>query len=836
MVAYTRAATASNAERSAARGLWYHGLPMTSQLPVLAHADAIRAAVRDHRRLLLSAPPGTGKSTQVPQILLPEHGTAVILQPRRIAARSLASRVAAERGEAVGATVGFQVRFERARQESTRLLFATYGVFWQQVLQDPQLAGVSLVILDEFHERTLEADACLAWLRRLQLGARPDLALVVMSATLEGGALRSLLGDPPFLEIDARPHPVTIDYQSPQPQEPLWGQAARGFRHMMASGHEGSVLVFMPGIGEIRRTVEALEPACRQHGYTVLELSGAQTPEAQQRALSLPAEEPCVIVATNVAETSLTIPGVTAVLDSGLSRQAAYDSERDLDTLHLGLISRQSATQRAGRAGRLGPGRCLRLWAKGMESSMPEAFAPEIERLDLSRLALACAALPEAPQWLTPPPEDRWQRAQERLIELGAVTEAHRLTPLGRRILRYPLPPALARVLLAAQDAGQATLCAAMIALLEVADRRRLADDGDLYRLGLDLIRGQGRRFDREVTETYRQLLRLARPRDDDAARAEAVYPLDSPEETARRRAVTECWLSAFSRRLASRQEKAYQLADGRKGLVTAGQPAASLLLALELHEVGGANQSRQVSIPLYLPCDPEWLAAEGEAVTVCNWDAAKSRVIQERHWRVAGLTVRREALPPALWDWDRAEALLVEKVLSGEGKLEAFDESVEQLVRRISLAAEAWPEAGIPRLDSEDWRLLYHELCRGRTGLADIAPTDLISLLQEYVGWEAMGRIEREAPRTFKLPSGRNARITYFDGAPPELSARLGDMLGMQGTLRLYEGRVQVLFDILAPNFRTVQKTFDLTSFWQNTYPEVKKELKRRYPKHPWP
>ncbi len=808
---------------------------MTSSLPVLAHADAIRAAVRDHRRLILSAPPGTGKSTQVPQILMPADGTAVVLQPRRIAARSLATRVAAECGEPVGQTVGFQVRFERARQDSTKLLFATYGVFWQQLLQDPTLPGVSLVILDEFHERTLEADACLAWLRRLQLGARPDLALVVMSATLEGEALSGLLEAPPFLEIDARPHPVGIDYQAPQPQEPVWQQAARAFRHLTATGDEGSVLVFMPGVGEIRRTADALEPACRQRGYTILELSGAQSPEAQQRALSLPSEAPCVIVSTNVAETSLTIPGVTAVIDSGLLRQAAYDSERDLDTLHLGLISRQSATQRAGRAGRLGPGRCVRLWARSLESSMPEAFAPEIERLDLGRLALACAALPEPPVWLTPPPGDRWQRAQDRLLGLGAVTPEQRLTPLGRKILRLPLPPALARVLLAAQEAGHATLCAAMIALMEAADRRSLADDGDLYRLGLDLVR-QGRRFDREVVETYRQLLRLAKPDAADEARAEAVHPLDSPDELARRRAVTSCWLQAFAHRLAFRQDKAYQLSDGRKGLVSAGQPGGSLLLALELHEVGGANQNRQVSIPIYLPCEPDWVPGEGEPVTVCTWEAAKGRVVQERHWRLGGLTLRREVLPPAEWEWDQAEALMVEKLLSGEARLDAFDESVEQLVRRIELAAKAWPEAGLPRLDDEDWRLLYHELCRGRTGLGDIAPTDLVNLLHEYVGWEAMGRLDREAPRTFKLPSGRNARITYLEGAPPELSARLGDMIGLTGTMHLYEGRVQVLFDILAPNFRTVQKTFDMTSFWQNTYPEVKKELKRRYPKHPWP
>lgn len=812
-------------------------MPTTPQLPILAHADAIRAAIRDHGRLILSAPPGTGKSTQAPQILLPETGTAIVLQPRRIAARNLAMRVAAERGQAVGETVGYQVRFEKARKDTTRLLFMTYGVFWQQLLQDPTLAGTSLVILDEFHERTLEADACLAWLRRLQRSTRADLSLVVMSATLEGDALSRFLDHPPFIEIDAKPHPVDVSYQPPQPQEPVWGQAVRGFRHLLASGLDGSVLVFMPGVREIRRTAEALEPVCRSAGFRVLELSGAESPEAQQRALSAPATEPCVIVATNIAETSLTIPGVTAVIDSGQSRQAAYDHERDLDTLHLGWISRHSATQRAGRAGRLGPGRCLRLWAKSMESSMPEAFAPEIERLDLNRLALSCAALPGAPHWLSPPPSDRWDRAEARLRTLKALEPGGGITPLGRKLLRYPIPPSLARVLLASQEAGYASLTAAMIALIEGADRRSLSDEGDLYLLGLALAREpQGRQWGREVLDTYRQLRQLVKPGEADEGASTAAHPFDSKAERERRRAVTRCWLAAFPDRLAFQQDKAFQLADGRKGMVSAGEPKAPLLLALELHEVGGGQQSRRVSIPLYLPCEADWVEGDGEASIVCHWDPPRQRVLQERHWLLGGLTLRKEALPPDEWDRERGEALIVEKLMNGEAKLGQLDEDVEQLILRIRLASKTWPDASLPSLDDEDWQLLYHELVQGKSSPQDVSKESIIELLREYVGWEAMFRIDREAPRTFKLPAGRNARITYFEDAPPELSARLGDMLGLQGTMRLYEGRVQVLFDILAPNYRTVQKTFDMSGFWANTYPEVKKELKRRYPKHPWP
>lgn len=800
-------------------------------LPVTAHADAIRAALADHGRLVLAAPPGTGKSTQVPQILLPSQGQALVLQPRRIAARNLAARVAAERGEAVGQTIGYQVRFEQAITAATRVRFQTYGVAWQQLLREPTLPGVSLVVLDEFHERALEADAILAWVRHLRAGPRPDLGLVVMSATLETDALRAYLDDPPFLTIDARPYPVVIDHVPPRPGEPAWDAAARGFRHLLATGQTGSVLVFMAGVGEIKRAATALDAPARAHGYEVLELHGGQPPEAQQRALARPGEVPCVVIATNVAETSLTIPGVTAVIDAGLARVAAYDAERDLDTLHLGWIARQNMIQRAGRAGRLGPGRCVRLWGAGLETSLPEALPPEIARLDLTRLALDVAALTGGAEltWLTPPPAERWALAGARLRGLGAVDEAGRATKLGHALAAYPLSPLLAAVLHEARAVGQATLAAAMIAVLEGALHRDVADEGDLYLLGLDLA--QGGRRQREVAETYKQLLRLARPSGPDRAAAEAPLPVGSPAEAARRAAVTQAWLAAWSHRLASRVDKAFVLADGRKALAVAGAPP--MLLALRLHEVAGAGK-RETTIPLWLPVASSGEA--GEAKLVVAWDAAKQRVVQERHWVAGGLVVKKELLQPAQWDRDAAEALIAAKLLSGEARLDARDEDVDQLVARIRQGGLAWPELGLPVLDEGDWELLYHELARGKSGPDAITKAELVETLRAYVGWAAMDRLDRGAPRTLKLPGGRAGKITYVEDGPPELSARLGDLVGLTGTLAVFEGRVPVLFDILAPNYRTVQKTFDLTGFWANTYPEVKKELKRRYPRHPWP
>ena len=854
-------------------------------LPILAHREEITAALDAGNTLVLSAPPGTGKSTQVPRFLLGRPGRILVLQPRRIAARNLALRVAEEMGEAVGGTVGYQVRFEGKSGESTRILYQTYGVFFQQLLGDPLLMGtgagsavgsgnpVGTIVLDEFHERALEADASLAWVRRLQAGERPDLRLVVMSATLELEGLRNYLTPAPVLEISARAYPVDIQHQPPTGHEPLGAQAARALKRLWNQGLSGSVLVFMPGQGEIRRTVEALDPLCRQQGLKLYELHGGMDMEAQQRALRGPSQGPCVIVSTNVAETSLTIPGITAVIDSGLARIAAYNPQRDMNTLYLGSISRQSALQRAGRAGRTAPGTCVRLWAQDRERAMPEALDPEILRVEPTAMALslhdlraraeisgigsgpaAGSAVPYQERylidWLTPPSPALWEKAERALERIGAVEalpgspgtapplaspRGLRITETGRALARLPAHPVLGRVLLDAGRAGVGPVAAAMVAVLESRQRQAKGPSIDLFAQGLDLAREpEARHWDRETREAFRQLLRLlGKPRGG-----------MSGEESALRETVTRCWLLPFQDRIAVRQEKtqSFLLADGRKGVVEAGQVPGEVrvILALELHETGGSNQSRQVGIPVVLPCEPAWVerAFPGECrwVRVGEWDESRGRAVDEEQLRFRGLALDRRPLAQGAADSGETERLLVEKLSSGEAALPGFDDEARQLVYRIQLAARIFPDYGLPKLDAEDWHLIYHEICHGKASLRDLEDISVVRALRDYLGPALMALVDRIAPVSMKLSGPRAGRLTYFESSPPELSARLGDFIGMHGRTTILEGRVEVVYDILAPNYRTVQKTSDLTGFWKNTYPEVKKELKRRYPKHPWP
>jgi ATP-dependent helicase HrpB len=849
-------------------------------LPILAHAESIRRSLAESGALVLCAPPGTGKSTQVPRLLLDRPGKILVLQPRRIAARNLALRVAEEMGEAVGGTVGYQVRFEGKSRESTRILFQTYGVFFQQLLGDPLLTGIGTVILDEFHERTLEADATLAWLKRVREGARPDLALVIMSATLELEGLRGYLqarprggeeptAEPtaaPILEVEAQTFPVEISYQPPMAHEPLPAQASRALRRLLAQGLPGSVLVFMPGQGEIRRTAEELDPICRKHGISVHELHGSMDADAQQRTLRAPQNGTCVIVSTNVAETSLTIPGITAVIDTGLARIASYSAARDMNTLYLGSISLQNARQRAGRAGRTAPGVCVRLWSQDRERAMPKALDPEVLRVEPTSLMLSlhalCARAARYGQgslrsgrylvpWLTQPAPSLWEKAEASLLRIGAVTGAEAaITETGQALSRFPVHPVMARVLLDADRSGSSSsrargagaVAAGMIAILE-SQNRKAKGPADLYAQGRDLAADpDARYYDRDTRESFRQILRLlARgERKEDVRIPSSADPVADREL---REAVTACWLAPFQDRLAVRVEKtqSFLLADGRRGAAETGAlpPDVRLILALELHETGGSNQSRQVGIPTLLPVEPAWVekAFPGECkwTKVGGWDEARAKVVQEEQLLFRGLVIDRRPLTGAM-DAEETERLLVEKIMAGEIVLPRFDDEAWQLVHRIRLVAKVFPDYGLPKLDEDDFRLVYHEICHGKTSVQQLENASVTRALRDYLGEALMSFVERAAPVTLKLPGPKPGKLTYFEASPPELSARLGDFLGLEGKTFILDGKVEVVYDILAPNYRTVQKTGDLTSFWKNTYPEVKKELKRRYPKHPWP
>ena len=821
-------------------------------LPVLAARERIEAAIAASGSLILSAPPGTGKSTQVPRFLidpkLNQPGQVLVLQPRRIAARALAARMADEIGEPLGKTVGYQVRFENVSGPETRLLFQTYGTFRQRILRDPDLSGVQAVVLDEFHERAWEADLALLWCRELRRQRRPDLRLVVMSATLDADGLATYLPDAAQVSVEGRAFPVEIRHQPARQNEFLPQQVLRALKSLGHAGWSGSALVFLPGAGEIRQAMDQLGAYCRKAGFRLCELHGSLPLNAQQDAIRAPLRGPSILLTTNVAETSLTVPGVTAVIDAGLHRVASYDPERDLNTLYLQSVSMANAIQRAGRAGRVAPGVCVRLWDSDREKHMAKNLEPEVKRVELSEAALALhslgqtvgAALNPAPTvWPTPPDPSLWKRAEEKLERVAALHHG-KITSLGKSLLHWPAPPTLARVLHDAAQSADSALqkqAAAMAACLS-AGKSSGAGKGisDLFILAENLVEDE-KKSDRELVGAYRQFLGNMKipppPRGH-----HAVPPDGGNTGSFLRQKATQLFLPVYIDRLAARSEggQSFVVADGRRGVATASSET-KLLLALEIHESGGKDRMRQTTLPLFLPVEPAWVesAFPGECVWEAaeEFDAKKGKVIHEDRLSFRGLVLdRREKTAAKNSD---AGDLLVEQILRGEIQL-PLDEEAQQWVYRIQLAHRIAPESGIPALDEDDWKLIYHDICEGKKSVKQLEDVSISAALRDYLGYAMTSFLEREVPTKVKLPGKRDGKITYFEKSPPELSGRLGDFIGMEGRFKILMKRVDVTFDILAPNYRTVQKTSDLTSFWQNSYPEVKKELERKYPRHPWP
>lgn len=804
---------------------------MSAALPISAFREKIVAELLRAGSLILTAPTGSGKSTQTPQFLLGKvPGRILVLEPRRLSARSLAGRVAVETSSALGKTAGYQVRFDSRCGPETAVVFQTYGVFIAQMLKDPNLSGVGAVLLDEFHERTLECDLALAWLKTLRKSRRPDLKLAVMSATLEAEALARYLPEAARIDVPGRLFTVDIRHHPLASREGPAEGALAALKELAKEGLDGSVLIFMPGLREIRRGLAVLTPYCREQGLELHGLHGGMDLAEQQSVLDKPPRRR-VIIATNVAETGLTIPQVTAVIDSGLHRVAAYDSARGINTLYLSRISRSNALQRSGRAGRTAPGRCVRLWSKGDEAGMAPSLKPEILRLELSSLRLQAGSLPETVDWATAPHEGAWESAGRSLASLGALDEKGHITAHGRALLRYPAPPRVASVLEASRAQGRKAYerACAMAAVFESASDRRPDKAGNLAELGSDIMSGSRDEVSWEASEIFRQFKRL--------------YQDPGTSETGTRESLSRAWLDAFSDRLAAREGEGafYRLGDGRGALLPVEKNAPPLILALDIRERAGGGQARQVGVNLFLPFEVDAVvrAFPSECVwgTAAEFDERRGRVIKEERLTFRGLILDRREVTASRKDDKRLAAdLWAEKFASGELLHPGLDEKVKQLVVRVGLARRLYPDMGYPELGTDDWRLIYGEVCAGKNSLKDIERVNLLPHIESYLGRGLADFLDRSLPTSKKLPSGKAGRFTYHESQPAELSARLGDFVKMTGTLSLCEGRLAVAFDVLAPNYRTVQKTRDLGSFWANTYPTVKKELQRRYPRHPWP
>lgn len=807
---------------------------MRPPLPIDAVLPDLLAALRERPSAVLIAPTGAGKTTRVPPALLDQvEGRIVMLEPRRIAARAAARRMADEGGWRVGEEVGYQVRFDRKAGPATRILVVTEGILVQMLQADPFLEGVGAVTFDEIHERSLHTDLSLAMARRVQREVRPDLKILAMSATIDPGPIAAYL-DAPVIESEGRLHPVEIRYLDRE--TPI----ATAVRRALADT-DGDVLVFLPGVGEIDRAAQALSG---DRDLAVLPLYGDLPAERQDEVLR-PLDRRKVVLATNVAETSVTVEGVTAVVDSGLVRRMRYDPSTGLDRLELGKISRASADQRAGRAGRQRPGLCLRLWPSWEHPTLPEREIPEIRRVDLAAPALQLLAWGESDLtafgWLEPPDPAALASALHLLRRLDA-TDDQGVTATGRLLARMPVHPRLGRLLLEGHRLGHPKEAALLAALLSERDpfprsprgtRPRRASRSDLLDR-LDALEAFERRDwseDRLNAGAARFVLK-ARDQLNDMARRE-LGPASSKEP--RDESLLKSLLAAYPDRLAKRREprSARALMIGGRGVRLAEESAVldpDLFLCIDLDDRTGEALVRLAS-----EVRPEWLPADRLATTVdLVFDEEKERVIAWKRTRYDDLILTETEAPAS---GEKAELILADAASTRLDRALPLDDSeVANFLARVRSLRNWMPELSLPAFDDDQLRELLPALTAGRKSFVELRKAPLLGILQGALTHQQLQAVEKEAPERLEVPSGSHIRLAYEPGRPPVLAARIQELLGLAETPRIAGGRVAVLLHLLAPNHRPQQVTHDLRSFWENTYPQVRKELAGRYPKHAWP
>ena len=854
----------------------------TATLPIEQIRGDFISALQKGSPIIITAPTGSGKSTRVAQWMMDcphtANGLIVVLQPRRLAARLLARRIAQERGTILGGEVGYQIRHDAARGSDTKLLFVTEGVLLRQMLSDPILSGVSAIVFDEFHERHLHTDIMLALANDLRRKGK-SLRIVIMSATLELKQLQNYLPEAVVLQADGRNHPVACEFmQRPAPAgEALWDLVARELEkhHPTCSGH---TLVFLPGAYEINRTLETVRASPAGRGCLLLPLHGELAQEAQEMAL-----QPCstrkIILTTNVAETSLTVEGVDLVIDSGLARIARYDPHRGLDTLWVEKISRAAAEQRAGRAGRTRPGRCVRLWTRADHDARPAAETPEVLRVDLAETLLALKAL-DYPHWrhfpwFEPPEEFAATRAEGLLRQLGAIDSNDALTTTGRCLLEFPAHPRLARLIIEGNRRsclGQCILACALLQTrpvfvrargLEVAEARDemlgKAAESDFFALFRAVEYAQRKSFHPEAcaklginANSVREVLRAY-----EQIKAVALSSGFAVDTTAPRdqEPFMKCLLGAFPDRIARRLDAGTLRArtvEGVTGVIDADSVVknSDFFLACEIREIGQSRPAqkpamrtayvsqRQVRFSLNSAVRKEWLEEMfPEALKterICRWDEAQRRLVVKTVTIFQGLVIcEEEAGQPGLQE--SAEALAA-RVIDGTLALKHWDHRVENLLARLAWCAGRFPYLGLPVWDESQKRLVLEQLFFGCHSYKDVKEIDPLPVVLDWLGPHHLESVDKFAPSHALLPSGRRVRINYREDGVPVISARLQEFIGCEDTPVIGAAQVPCLIELLAPNMRPVQTTADLRGFWRNTYPAIRSELSRRYPKHAWP
>ena len=860
-----------------------------ASLPASLIADDVNSALQTHHSLVITAPPGAGKSTLLPLTILSSLGEGekiLMLEPRRLAARQIAERMAQILGETVDETVGYRVRFESKVSKRTRIEVLTEGILTRMLVDDATLDGVSIVIFDEFHERSINSDLALALTRQAQEIIRPDLKIVIMSATIDACGICAAL-KAPLIESEGRMFPVELHYADEDTDPRDIAAVAASTTIEAYKKHEGDILVFLPGQAEIERCFELLSnsqhlttsggalvssaPTTSQHlttttphHLTIHPLYGNLSPENQRRAIapSAPGERK-IVIATPIAETSITIEGVRVVIDSGLCRQVVFDARTGLSHLQTVRISMDMATQRMGRAGRVAEGVCYRLWTKASEHLMAEQRKPEIEEADLAPMVLDTAAFgesdAEALPWLTMPPRAGVFKAKELLMSLGAIDENGNITPIGKRMAALPCHPRIARMILATTNLTTSTsqgvhlsqvyqqhlttstshhnttsLACDIAALLEEKDPLSEIGGTDLT-LRLSALRAARRK---KQPGRWQRIAKIA---------TEYRRMAHSDEEN-RDPAPMEVGLlvaHAYPERIAHSTNNigSYRLASGANVQLdsTDQQSAHSWIAIASLHSAPDTTGRVFLAAPL----DPEDLNAEFvKEVDNISWDTKQGCVVMQREQRIGKLMLSEKPIHDA--DKEQMKSIVCEAMKKDGLTMMAWSEkAVEQVQRRVAQVAAWHPELALPDVSTEhllstaaDWLPFYlEEGGRVKSSVQELRKLNLAEIIWNLLPYEAQQEVNRLAPTHIEVPTGSRIRIDYRTGAEaPVLSVRLQECFGMERTPCVDDGKRPVLMELLSPGFKPVQLTQDLASFWQGTYFEVRKELRRRYPKHYWP
>ena len=823
-------------------------------LPVDAVLPAMLAHLRAAGAVVLRSPTGAGKTTRVPPAILEagltEHGRVLLLEPRRVAARAAARRMAHEHGSPLGETFGYHVRFERQFNARTRVLVVTPGMLLRQLHDDPFLESVACVVFDEFHERGLESDIALGMVKLLRQTVRSDLRVVVLSATIDPVPISQYLGDCPIVVSDGRTFPVDVSYRPRRADVPAPTAAADAVNELI-DRTSGGVLVFLPGLREIRQTASLLESLERQ-GIAVLPLHGDLPAEQQDRALQAMNQRK-VVLATNVAETSVTVEGITAVVDTGTARQLEFDTNTGMDRLRLVPISRASADQRTGRAGRTQPGVCVRLWDEAGHRSRPEQTEPEIRRIDVAGAVLQLHSFGEtdlaAFPWFEPPRPQAIPQAEQLLEQLGAMI-AGKLTPLGERLAKLPVHPRVGRLLLEGTRLGIPERAALAAALLSERDpfvredggwqRPNVATTSDvLDRVeALEAFQNQGRTVfplgelhrgsAKQLLEVQKQLLRIVStpfaPRPQSVRGANGVHSDD---------ALLRSIFAAYPDRLARRRGPGDSRARmvGGRGVKLAPQSGVteSVLFVCVDVEAGGVESLVRSGSAV----DRDWLPPEVlRSTNEVFFDDDTEKLVARKQLRYGDLVI--DDVPGHIADETRAAEVLAEAAAARWEKAKPSDDSAAgRFLLRVACFRGWFPDVDFPELPLLE---LLPELCRGLRSLDAVRNGPWLERIRQEVPYALLQRLDREVPDALTVPTGSVIPLAYELGRPPILAVRIQEIFGLTETPRIAGGRVKVLLHLLAPNHRTQQVTDDLASFWADGYAVVKKELRMKYPRHSWP